>query len=297
MREAMTPRWRESAGAAAQIRIQKTVVAKPKLLFVDDDHSLRQTLPAILTAEGFDCTCVATVSEAISEISRRPFDILLSDLNIGEPGDGFIVIGAMRRAQPRARTYLLTGFPDFASALEAIRRQVDDYLVKPANIPTLIKTLKTQATRPRSRGAQGKRASAVIRENTEAIIESCFRAIDRDPQIAWIDLPRSARIDHLPGLLRQLVNRLDKSLDVNDKQEMESARAHGKMRRQQGYSVPMIVEESRVFYRVIADTLHANLLDMDISSIIPDLEQISDNLNVMLAESLRSFLAGEQIAA
>lgn len=272
-------------------------MAKPKVLFVDDDESIRQTLPLILTAEGFDCTTVASVSEAISEISRQTFDILLSDLNIGQPGDGFIVVGAMRRAQPHVTTYILTGYPDFASALEAIRRQVDDYLVKPVGVPTLVKTLKTRATRSRCPGTCGKRASAVIRENTPAIIESCFAEIDRGPQFARIDLPRSARIDHLPGLLQQLVNRLEKNPDVNDKQETESARAHGKMRRQQGYSAPMIVEESRILYRVIADTLHANLLDMDISSIIPDLEQISDNLSVMLAESLRSFLTEEQIAA
>jgi ActR/RegA family two-component response regulator len=272
-------------------------MAKPKLLFVDDDESIRQTLPLILTAEGFDCTTVASVSEAISEISGQPFDILLSDLNIGQPGDGFTVVSAMRRVQPHARTYILTGYPDFASALEAIRRQVDDYLVKPASIPTLVKTLKTRATRSRGPGPHGKRAATVIHENIDAIINSCSGEIDRNPQFAWVDLPRSEKIDHLPGLLRQLVNRLDKSPDVNDKQETESAWAHGKMRRQQGYSVPMIVEESRILYRVIADTLHANLLDMDISAIIPDLEQISDNLSVMLAESLRSFLTEEQIAA
>jgi hypothetical protein len=106
-----------------------------------------------------------------------------------------------------------------------------------------------------------------------------------------------ARIDHLPGLLRQLVNRLDKSSHVNDKQETESARVRGRTRRQQGYSVLMIVEEARVLYRVIAATLHANLLDMDVSFIIPDLEQISDNLNAMLAESLRSFLTEEDTVA
>jgi hypothetical protein len=75
--------------------------------------------------------------------------------------------------------------------------------------------------------------------------------------------------------LQQLANRLDKSHDISDKQEMESAWAHGKARRRQGYSVPLIVEEERVLYRVIADTLHANLLDMDISSIIRDMEQIA----------------------
>jgi ActR/RegA family two-component response regulator len=271
-------------------------VSKPKLLFVDDDESIRQTLPSILTAEGFDCTTVATVSEALWEIGRQSFDILLSDLNIGEPGDGFTVVSAMRRTQPQARTYILTGYPDFASALEAIRRQVDDYLVKPANIPVLVKTLKTQATRPRGPCPNCKRASTVIRENTEAIIETCFREVDRDPDLAQINLPRSARIDHLPGVLRQLANRLDMSPDI-DHEETESAWAHGQLRRHQGYSVPLIVKEARILYRVIADTLHANLLDMDVSSIIPDLILISDSLNVMLTESLRSFLAGEQIAA
>src|SRR5262249_36018443 len=97
-----------------QLFVEKT---RPKLLFVDDDKSIRQTLPRILAKEGFDCTIAASVPEALSQISRQRFDILLSDLNVGEPGDGFIVVGAMRRVQPHARTYILTGYPDFASAL------------------------------------------------------------------------------------------------------------------------------------------------------------------------------------
>jgi hypothetical protein len=124
-----------------------------------------------------------------------------------------------------------------------------------------------------------------------------FSEINREPHFAAIDLPRSAKIDHLPGLLRQLVNRLESSLNSNDEQDMESAWAHGTMRRQQGYSVPMLVEEARILYRVIANTLHANLLDMDISSIILDLERISDSLSVMLAQSLRSFLTEDRLAA
>jgi ActR/RegA family two-component response regulator len=261
---------------------------------VDDDESLRQTLPLILTKEGFDCTTVATVSEAISEISRQRFDILLSDLNIGEPGDGFIVVGAMRRAQPGARTYIMTGYPDFASALEAVRQQVDDYLVKPCSIPTLVETLKTQTARPRIRGAQGKRCATVIRENTEAIIESYSRELDRNPLFAGLNLPKNAKIDHVPWLLRQLVDRLDKN-PINDKQELESAWAHGKTRREQGYSVPMIVEEAVILYSLVADTLQSNLLDMDISSVIPDLVEVSVCANMMLKESLRSFLSGDLI--
>jgi ActR/RegA family two-component response regulator len=267
-------------------------MAGPRLLFVDDDESLRQTLPLILTQEGFDCTTVGSVSEAISEISRQQFEILLSDLNIGEPGDGFIVVGAMRRAQPGARTYIMTGYPDFASALEAVRSQVDDYLLKPCSIPTLVNTLKAGASRPRNRGAQGKRAATVIRENILEIIEKYSRQIDRNPYFARLDLPRNAKIDHVPWLLRLLVDRLDQK-PINDIQELESARMHGETRREQGYSVPMLVDEALILYCLVADTLQSNLLDMDISSVIPDLVEISASANKMLNESIRSFLSGD----
>jgi ActR/RegA family two-component response regulator len=272
-------------------------VAKPRLLFVDDDPSIRKTLPAILAAEGFDCTTVATVPEAISEISRHTFDILLSDLNIGEPGDGFIVVGAMRRVQPQARTYILTGYPDFTSALEAIRRQVDGYLVKPADISTLLQALRTTPERSRILRMPGKRASNLIRENNHSIIEKWAEDTESDEELKQLHFDRSSRIDHLPGVLRQLANRLDKNADVNDKQEMESARAHGRARCQEGYSIPLVVAESRILYKVIADAVQGNLTEMDISSIIPDLIMISDSLNAMLAESLRSFLAAEEMAA
>lgn len=270
---------------------------RPKLLFVDDDESIRQTLPPILTCEGFDVTTVATVAEAIAEISRQPFDVLLSDLNIGQPGDGFTVVSAMRRTQPHARTYIQTGYPDFASALEAIRNQVDCYMVKPTHVPTLVKTLRTKSESPPLRDSKGKRASTVIRENTDAIIEAWVQASDRHPQLKQIGLPRKARIDHLPSLLRQLANRIDRDPDVNDKQELESAAVHGKTRRQQGYSIQLIFAETRILYSVIADTVQSRLAEMDISSIIPDLILMSDNLNAMLEESLRSFLAAEPIAA
>src|SRR6478672_9225902 len=117
--------------------------ARPKLLFVDDEEAIRQTLPVILSANGFEVTTVATVAEAIREINRQPFEILLSDLNIGQPSDGFTVVSAMRRVQPEAATFILTGYPDFDTALQAIRSQVDDYLLKPTDVPTLINTIET----------------------------------------------------------------------------------------------------------------------------------------------------------
>src|SRR5712672_205791 len=103
---------------------------KIRILFADDEPGIRMTLPLILEQEGFEVSVAATVAEALVYINRDSFDVLLADLNIGEKGDGFTLISAMRRVQPHAVTLILTGYPDFVTALEAIRNQVDDYLTK-----------------------------------------------------------------------------------------------------------------------------------------------------------------------
>jgi YesN/AraC family two-component response regulator len=73
-------------------------------------------------------------------------------LNFDHPADGFILVSAMRSMQPTYMTLVLTGFPGFETALEAIRNQVDDYLIKPVDVPTLVslieKKLKQRAVRP-----------------------------------------------------------------------------------------------------------------------------------------------------
>src|SRR5229473_5900673 len=122
---------------------------KTKILFADDEPAIRMTLPLILQQEGFEVSVAATVTEALAYINRESFDVLLADLNIGERGDGFTLISAMRRVQPQAVTLILTGYPDFETALQAIRNQVDDYLTKPADIKYLIESIKQKLASPR----------------------------------------------------------------------------------------------------------------------------------------------------
>ena len=83
----------------------------PKILFVDDDPNIRLTLPEILRQHGFEVAVAATVPEALKIISTENFEVLLSDLNIGEPGDGFTVVSAMRRIQPSASNDYSHGIP------------------------------------------------------------------------------------------------------------------------------------------------------------------------------------------
>ena len=130
-------------------------MADIKLLFVDDDDALRMTLGAVLIHHGFKLTAVSSVPEALELISTQKFDVLLSDLNIGEPGDGFTVVSAMRRVQPDACTFILTGYPDLETAVQAIRNQVDDYFAKPLHIEQLVAAISS--LRSGGRGRWGNR--------------------------------------------------------------------------------------------------------------------------------------------
>jgi len=116
--------------------------SRKRILFEDDEPSIRLTLPPVLQEHGFEVKTAASVSEALSEIHRARFDVLLSDLNIAEEGDGFQVVGAMRKVQPKCVTVILTGYPAFESAIQGIRHQVDDYMVKPTDVEALISNLR-----------------------------------------------------------------------------------------------------------------------------------------------------------
>ncbi|HLV87887.1 MAG TPA: response regulator [Candidatus Sulfotelmatobacter sp.] len=113
-----------------------------RVLVVDDDPIVPKTLVPVLKQRGFDVDIAATVAEALRVIDEHQLDVLICDLNIADARDGFTVATAMRKAQPTSVIVLLTGYPGFETAVEGIRRQVDDYFVKPADYGALISALE-----------------------------------------------------------------------------------------------------------------------------------------------------------
>ena len=117
---------------------------RPRLLFVDDEESIRLTLVPLLETKGFEVRVSASVPEALVEINSSHFDVLITDLNIGEKGDGFLVVSAMRHLQPHCVNLILTGYPALETAVQAIRNQVDDYLTKPSDLDYLVATINAR---------------------------------------------------------------------------------------------------------------------------------------------------------
>src|SRR5262245_32366260 len=203
---------------------------KTRLLFVDDEPNIRITLPLILESEGFEVTVAATVPEALDLINREQCDMLLSDLNIGQPGDGFTVVSAMRRTQPDVLTFILTGFPDFNSALEAIRQQVDDYFTKPADVRRLIETLKAKLAHP-TRVLQNprKRVAAVLLDGTDRILEEWLVEARTNEDLRSVHLTDRERVDYPSRLLLSLIRTLEADkVDLEKRVEPDALRAAAK---------------------------------------------------------------------
>jgi DNA-binding NtrC family response regulator len=117
-------------------------VAITKILLVDDDEVIRVSLAKILEQHGFGVTTAANVPQALKQISSRPYDVLLSDLHMPGAGDGLTVVSAMRHANPKAVTMLLSAFPEMDAAARAILMQTDQIFVKPMEVMALVEAIE-----------------------------------------------------------------------------------------------------------------------------------------------------------
>lgn len=261
-----------------------------RLLFVDDEEGIRITLPAILRLEGFDVTVAGTVPEALEFIQKAQFDILLTDLNVGEPGDGFTVVSAMRRTQPKAVTFILTGYPDFQSALEAIRRQVDDYLTKPADVRKLVSMIKDKLQNPRNiRTSPSKRAAVVIRENIQRISEYWMIEASRVEELHRIALSDQQHRDHLRWLLDELIQELERNGEEETESTLRNTPSYGSEMAKLGFDVAMLVREITILHHALSRVLEECQLEIDPSTLVGDAMKIGEKLNLLLELSIRSY--------
>ena len=134
-----------------------------RVLFVDDERGIRETLPVILRQYGFVVTVAATVADAVQEVHSKEFDLLLCDLNIEHEGDGLDVVREMRKINPKCVVLILTGYPAMETALEATRLGVDDYIAKPTSADILVAMIGEGLHGSYARGLAGSIRGGEIR--------------------------------------------------------------------------------------------------------------------------------------
>jgi DNA-binding response OmpR family regulator len=264
--------------------------AQARILLVDDNESIRESLKEVLEFNQFLVTTAADVSEAIHLIDTEAFDVLLSDLHMPGAGDGFTVISAMRHKHPNAITLLFTGYPALKEAMSAILLQADEILVKPMPIPEMVSSIRERlGKRVARRPANTERVASILERDALTTIANWLSAVNTDNELSLIRLSDEQRTGHLPQLIRELVHRLRAPRSLGTKQASEAALLHGKIRRSQGYSIPMIIEESRILQFSIFNTLQTNLSVVDFSLLLIDVMTIADEVDSQLKQTIVSF--------
>ncbi len=262
-----------------------------RVLYVDDEYTLRLTLSQILEMHGFQVRAAATVAEALAEITTHSYDILISDLNIGEAGDGFTVVSAMRRTQPDCVNFILTGYPAYESALAAIQRQVDGYLVKPARIGLLINAIQEKMQNRNLRcPAPPMRLSKLLRESVHEIRENTLEKMKSNSALSSIPMSDEERAGILPRIVIAIANQMDSAgADEAANLAIEASREHGLQRLSAGYKLSMLLTDSALLHTVVFDLVRERLLFLDTSNLVLDLKRFTLGLHSHTERSVQTF--------
>lgn len=262
----------------------------PKVLLAEDDEAVRSMLQVALERDGYEVVAVAGVKAALNRIAAENFDVLLSDLHMPHAGDGFTVVSAMRHTHPHAVTLVLSGYPALEEALSAIRGQADEILVKPIDIGSLREVIREKLAHPvPSIVMPTESVASILERDLDATIQYWMEMVEDDEELTCIPLSFEDRTGHLPNLIADLVNRL--RLPPSEKTNFSvAAREHGDLRRKQGYTAAMVVEESRILQVSIFSTLQSNIRRVDFSKVLLDVVTIADEVDSQLKQAMFSYV-------
>jgi DNA-binding response OmpR family regulator len=273
---------------------QTKTSASHRVLLVDDDEGVRTMMDLTLKAKGFDVVAAATVTEALKLIATESFDVLITDLHMPNPSDGFTVVSAMRHSQPDALTLLVSGYPDVQSAMSAILLEADEIIVKPFETGRLVDLLRDKLlTRKPAVRTQKERVAAILHRCTSEIVEGWLAKVKKSKELNSVSLGDQERTGYLAKLIEDLIMRLrapNTPGEENDSICSDAAVAHGKMRRSQGYTPAMLVHDSRILQVTLFGTLQKNLSALDFSLLLPDVMTIADEVDSQLTQAMESYM-------
>jgi DNA-binding response OmpR family regulator len=188
---------------------------KAKVLIVDDDELIRESLSQILESYEFEVATAANVKDALKLIASRVFDVLVSDLHMPGAGDGLTVVSAMRHSNPAAVTVIFSGFPEMKEAAAAILLQADEILVKPMAPAELIHTIRARLTRGRATPpTAAENVATILEQSAQSTIDDWLLRVEREPGVIGVSLGAAERCAHLHQLFRDLVFRLRNPLPL-----------------------------------------------------------------------------------
>ena len=132
----------------------------------------------------------------------------------------------------------------------------------------------------------------ILERELQTVIVDWLARVEQEPDLTCIPLSFEDRAGHLPHLLHDVIVRL--RLEAGSTAPISKAAAeHGDLRRNQGYTVAMAVEESRLLQVTIFTTLHKNVKNLKFNLLLPDVVTIADEVDAQLKEQMLRFMAAD----
>jgi RsbT co-antagonist protein rsbRD N-terminal domain len=132
----------------------------------------------------------------------------------------------------------------------------------------------------------------ILDRELQTVIQEWLVRVEQEADLRRVPLNFEERTGHLPHLLHDVIKRL--RMDAGTKAPISKAASdHGDLRRKQGYTVAMAVEESRLLQVSIFTTLHRNVKQLEFSALLPDVVTIADEVDAQLKEQMLRFMAAE----
>jgi YesN/AraC family two-component response regulator len=258
------------------------------------ERSTNEFFRSLLEGKGFEVVPAASVVEALKFISTESFDVLITDLHMPNPSDGFAVVTAMRHSQPNALTLLVSGYPDVKSAMDAILLEADDIIVKPFEAGKLAEMVheKLLSRKPSAR-TQKERVAAILQRCMSGIVENWLTRVKKNKELNHVSLTDKERTGYLPKLIEDLIVRPREPNtpgEESDSIRSAAATAHGTLRQLQGYTPGMLVHDSRILQVTLFETLQSNLNALDFSLLLPDIMTIADEVDSQLTQTMDSYM-------
>lgn len=136
----------------------------------------------------------------------------------------------------------------------------------------------------------------ILERELDAIIQDWLSRVEKEPDLTCIPLSFEERTGHLPQLLHDVIARL--RLDSGTKAPISTAAGiHGDLRRRQGYTVAMAVEESRLLQVSVFTMLHKDVRHLEFNTLLPDVVTIADEVDAQLKQQMLRFMAADAAKA
>jgi hypothetical protein len=178
-------------------------------------------------------------------------------------------------------------------AMAAILLQADEILVKPFDAEQLAALIDKRrlTSKPSPRPAK-ERVASILDRDLAITIKRWLSRVEQMPELAALRLSAEERSEYLPAMVRSITERLRSvrtDLEVIDSTSLMAAE-HGQLRYRQGYTAPLIVQESRILQVCIFETIDRNRSTVDFTTVLPDIMIIADEVDCQLKQTIDSFL-------